>query len=143
MSSYFDTSALVKLILREPESALVARWWNAASDAYASTITHVELHAVLARARRDRRIEPSAMLGVQADVDDLWRQVVALDVDHAVIDGAGALASTHALAALDAIHLASAMGVAGDRRNLTFVTFDRRLAEAALAEGLPVLPEVA
>ncbi len=143
MSAYFDTSALVKLVLREPESAAVARLWNATADAYASAIGYVELYAAIARARRDGRIEPSALVGVRADLDDVWRQVVTVEVDAAVVAGAGALAARHALAALDAIHLASATDVADDASPFVFVTFDRRLAEAAIAEGLAVIPEVA
>ena len=64
-------------------------------------------------------------------------------VDTAVVVRAGELAARHALAALDAIHLASALSIATPTDRPTFVTFDRRLAEAALAEGLTVLPEVA
>jgi predicted nucleic acid-binding protein len=65
------------------------------------------------------------------------------EVDAAVVAGAGELAAWHGLAALDAIHLGSAADVATGTRPFAFVTFDRRLAAAALAEGLTVLPEVA
>jgi predicted nucleic acid-binding protein len=143
LSAYFDTSALVKLILNEPESATVARVWNATADAYASTIGYVELRAAVARAGRDGRIGRSSIATTRADLDDVWRQVVTVDADAAVMAGAGALAERHALAALDAIHLASARDLADRGRPFLFVTFDRRLAEAALAEGLAVLPEVA
>lgn len=143
MSAYFDTSALAKLVLREPESAAVARVWNATADAYASTIGYVELNAAVARACRDGRIKPSAMNAVRDDLEEVWRQVVTVEVDATVVAGAGALAARHVLAALDAIHLASATDVAAGTRPFAFVTFDRRLAEAALAEGLSVLPEVA
>ena len=64
-------------------------------------------------------------------------------VDTAVVVRAGELAARHALAALDAIHLASALSISTPTDRPAFVTFDRRLAEAALAEGLTVLPEVA
>jgi hypothetical protein len=143
LTAYFDTSALVKLVLREPESGFVAGRWDAADDAYASTVGYVELHAAVARARRDGRVTESAASGVRADVDSLWRRVVTVAVDNAVVVRAGELAARHALAALDAIHLASALGIATPTDRPTFVTFDRRLAEAALAEGLAVLPGAA
>ena len=56
LTAYFDTSALLKLVLREPESGFVAGRWDAADDAYASTVGYVELHAAVARARRDGRV---------------------------------------------------------------------------------------
>jgi predicted nucleic acid-binding protein len=46
----------------------------------------------------------------------------------------------HPLRAADALQLGSAIVAAdGDPSSLEFVTFDRRLAEAALREGFPVL----
>jgi uncharacterized protein len=143
LSVYFDTSALVKLVLREPESGAVARWWDATADAYASILGYVELRAAVARARRAGRIDESAMSRTRADLDDLWRQVVTVGVDEPIVAGAGDLAARHGLAALDAIHLASATCMTDDAHPLTFVTFDRRLREAAIAEGLTVLPEAA
>ena len=55
---------------------------------------------------------------------------------------AGSLADRQALTALDALHLASALSLHEPGEHVAFVTFDRRLREAALAEGLAVLPEV-
>ena len=65
------------------------------------------------------------------------------DVDDSVVTEAGRLAEQHALTALDALHLASALSLREPGEDVAFVTFDRRLREAALAEGLTVLPEVA
>lgn len=141
MSAYFDTSALVKLVLREPESGAVAGWWDGADDAFASTVGYVELHAAVARAGRDGRVTATAVSGVRADVDGLWRRVVTVGVDAAVVARAGELAVQHALAALDAIHLASASAVADATHPVRFISFDRRLREAAVAEGFTVLPE--
>lgn len=47
----------------------------------------------------------------------------------------------HALGALDAIHLASALSLREPGEDVALVTFDRRMRDAALAEGLLVLPE--
>ena len=69
--------------------------------------------------------------------------VVEIRLDGRARAVAGALADRHGLGALDAIHLASALSIATPDDRPTFVTFDRRLREAALAEGLTVLPEVA
>jgi predicted nucleic acid-binding protein len=53
---------------------------------------------------------------------------------------AALLALRRALAGADAVHLATALAVRTPE--LVFATWDRRLAEAARAEGLPVAPVV-
>jgi predicted nucleic acid-binding protein len=73
----------------------------------------------------------------------MWGALTAIRLDGRLARSAGALADRHGLRALDAIHLASALSIATPADQTTFVTFDRRLAEAAIAEGLTVLPEVA
>ncbi len=73
----------------------------------------------------------------------MWGTLAAIRLDGRLARLAGSLADRHALTALDAIHLASALSLREPGEDVAFVTFDRRLREAALAEGLTVLPEVA
>ena len=51
----------------------------------------------------------------------------------------GALGARHALRALDAIHVATALALA--EAGPVVVSWDRRLRRAAVAEGLAVYPE--
>ena len=60
-------------------------------------------------------------------------------IDEALVRTAGELAERHRLRAADAMHLASAMRVRD--AGTVFVSFDRRLRDAAAAEGFDVLPE--
>lgn len=143
MIIYFDTSALVKLIVTEDASALVQRLWLMAPEPYASQIGYTELRAAVARAVHAGRAPAIGELDARLMVEGVWQRTVAVGVNVPVVRRAGALAERHFLRALDAIHLASALSVASPGDHFTFVTFDRRLAEAALAEGLAVLPEVA
>jgi len=117
---YLDSSALVKLVVSEPEStALIERlreWPQRVSSALALT----ELPRALARAgfgvvehRRAR-----AVLG----------RLDLLDVDRGILATAAALEPT-SLRTLDAIHLASALAVRDDLE--VVVTYDRRLRAAA------------
>jgi predicted nucleic acid-binding protein len=65
----------------------------------------------------------------------LFGGMAIIGIDRTITARAAALAPP-ALRTLDAIHLASAMELGADLE--AFVTYDRRLAEAAAAAGLPV-----
>jgi predicted nucleic acid-binding protein len=123
--AYVDASALTKLILDEPGSAAMHRWYIEAERIASSVVGVIETRRAVAR-----HVDTFERLEV------LLRSVVKLELDRTV----GGLASTlqpAALRTLDAIHLASAMGLA-DQLD-AFVTYDDRLADAARMVGLPVV----
>jgi uncharacterized protein len=143
VTTCFDTSALFKLLVLESDSAGAVAAWNSAADPAASVIGYVELRAALARAHHAGRVPSGRYADVHLRMEEAWREVTRVYLDDAVVVAAGRLAERHALTALDAIHLASALSLREPGEDVALVTFDRRLAEAALAEGLTVLPEVA
>jgi predicted nucleic acid-binding protein len=142
VTTCFDTSAAFKLVVREPGSASALQIWDQAEDPAAAAIGYVELRSALARAGRDGRVRADRAAQSRLDLEELWQQFVRVHADDRVIAMAGLLAERHALTVLDAIHLASALSLRDPGEDVAFVTFDRRLREAALAEGLTVLPEV-
>lgn len=122
---YLDSSALVKLVIAEPESQALRRYLRSEPQRASCALARVEvLRAVrshgakaLARARQVlRRVDM-----IQLD-DDLLDDAATLD--------AGVLQS------LDAIHLAAARAL-GDELT-TIVTYDGRMASAADGLGLVV-----
>lgn len=118
---YVESSALVKLIIDEPESeklhrALVGAWL------VSSRLTDVEVHRAAQIADRTARAY------------DVLERCDLVAVDEDVLTRARELVSPR-LRTLDAIHLATALKVHSRR----FATYDRRLIEAASAEGLAVL----
>ena len=136
MIAYFDTSALVPLVVDEPTTEPATRLWGAADRVVGSSLTYVEARAALARARRIGRLDAdscrAAVLGLEA-------LVVALDtveVSGPLVRRAGALADDFDLRGYDAIHLASAELV--DDRELVLVTGDLDLVRAAGDLGLGV-----
>jgi predicted nucleic acid-binding protein len=142
VNAYFDTSALAKLLLGEPGSDEALACWRALGDGYATSIGYLELRSALDGARRGGRpvhIEPW-MDEIIADA--LWEEITTVELDADVMAVSLRLLTTHGIRALDAIHLASALVVAGGEP-LALVSFDRRLRNAARAEGLVVLPEAA
>lgn len=70
--------------------------------------------------------------------EDEWPSFSVIELDQALSDNAVRLALKHGLRSLDAIHLAAALLL--PQQNLVFSTWDRRLGQAAEAEGLEVLP---
>lgn len=124
---YLDTSALVKLVRREPETDALAGWLDAQESApwVSSTVIEVELPRAL------RRMDPARL----PDVPALVSRVSRYEVDE-VVRAAAAAYPDPTLRSLDAIHLATGHAVFGARLT-AFVAYDQRLLDAAGALGLP------
>ena len=125
---YLDTSAIVKLVVAEPETdallEALARW----PDRISAALAEVEVHRALRRA--------GASQTDHARADSILKGLVLLRLDDFVLTRAAALEGGE-LRALDAIHLAAALTLGDDPD--AFITYDARLARAAAREQLPVL----
>jgi predicted nucleic acid-binding protein len=139
--AYFETSALVKLLIAEPETPVVEVLWDETAGLVTSRLTYHECRAALAVAARTGRLTRSALRAAKAELERRWRQFVRIEVAESVARAAGDLAEHHALRAYDAVHLASALE-AGRGGSLLFVSFDRTLLGAARRSGLAVAPTV-
>ena len=124
---YLDTSAMVKLVAAEPESAEFIEWLNGrAEEALAtSAIGHIEL------VRAARRIGHTAVLAAQR----IANSIDTLLLTESIAAMARTIGSPE-LRTLDAIHLATAAVHRG--RISTFCAYDVRLLAAAEAAELPV-----
>jgi uncharacterized protein len=124
--AYFDTSALVPLIVEESGSDVASRVWEAASHVVSVRLVYPEARAALAQASRVGRIPQGALPGAVEALEGLYGQLDLLEADERLVRRAGVLAEQHALRGYDAIHLAGAerLGqegvvlVAGDRQLL-------------------------
>lgn len=138
---FWDSSALIPLLVPEPETRalgallkadpVVAAWWG----------SRLECVAALARLERDRRIAGPHMAQARARLDRLADQWIEISPTSQVRDQAERLVRVHALRTADAHQLAAAV-VASQHRpaSLEFVTIDQRLADAARREGFHLLP---
>ena len=122
-AAYVDSSALVKLVIPEPESAALrvelARW----QPHVVSAIARVEV--VRACTRVDERARPVA--------EDVVGALDLIAVEGEVLDAA-ARVEPSALRSLDAIHLASALLI-GDALGVV-IAYDERLLAALRSAGL-------
>jgi hypothetical protein len=140
MVRFWDTSALVPLLVAERETARVERWLREDAAVVVWTLTRAELLSALARRRRR---EPGAARRLQEARRELlsawerWSEVTAVDV---VRRHAERLVENHPLRAADALQLGAALTAAeNDPTSLDFVTLDRQQAAAAEREGFRVL----
>jgi predicted nucleic acid-binding protein len=123
---YLDSAAVVKLVHAEAESAALRSWLGerAESGWISSVLTEIESFRALAR------YAPIAASRLPAVLD----QIDLIDLDPAIRILAQA-ARPATVRSLDAIHLGTALHA---RPVMTsFVTYDKRLLDAATAAGLP------
>jgi predicted nucleic acid-binding protein len=123
---YLDTSALVKLVLPEPETDKLLELIFGHTPV-SSIVARVELR------RAVQRVGAHPHLTTRADAVLAELDVVPLSLD--IAERGGRLPGPQ-LRALDAIHLASALTL---EQIGGFVAYDRRLAKAAAEQGLNVL----
>lgn len=128
MTAYFDTSALIPLIVEEPSSATCLRAWDEADAVASSALAYVEAHTSFARAQRMGRLTEAQLERALERFDCLWRQVVTLTPTDGILHEAALLGRRHALRGYDAVHCASALA-ARDERTYA-VSEDRALLEA-------------
>lgn len=136
MIAYFDTSALVPLVVEEPSSAQARLVWNEASRALSVMLVYTEGRAALARARRMGRLDGRGLRRAARDFEELFVDLDTVEVDDLLVRRAGDLAETWSLRAYDALHLAAAERVA--REDSLLVSADRAMCAAARANGLMV-----
>jgi predicted nucleic acid-binding protein len=124
---YIDTSALVKLVATESESAALIDWLNSRLDEplVTSIVGRIEL------TRAAARIGDAAVVAAQR----LAATVDTLVLSDSIASQAAILSPT-TLRTLDAIHLATAYEYR--QRLSAFCVYDQRLVEAARNHALPV-----
>jgi len=127
LAYYLDTSALVKLVVREAETEALRSWLAAAPrEPVACDLVRTELM------RSVRRAAPNLVVRARLVLDS----VTLTEVTTAVFEAAGRL-DPEVLRTLDAIHVAAALDLGDDLQGL--VTYDERLAVAAEANGISVV----
>ena len=123
--AYIDASAIVKLVLAEPKSLEMERWYVESERVSTSLIGIIETRRAVARRPHDRVhlervLSGLEVIGINARLGDRASSIGPPDIR-----------------TLDAIHLATALSIGSGLTS--FVTYDDRLAAAARAVGLPVV----
>jgi uncharacterized protein len=135
---YFDSSALVKLVIEEAGSDLAAELWDGCDAAVSSRLAYPEVRAALAAAFRARALDARAFASAEGTWEEYWSATRPIGLTRDVERHAGRLAHDHALRGADAVHLASALAL-GDP-GLIVAVWDRRLHAGVQAAHLGVAP---
>ena len=147
---YLDSSALVKLVVSEPESMALRLYLVDHRERVSSALAHVEVCRAVRRKgaseaalrRAEHVLGANIRIVTRTDPSEaaLWRaeQVLAriglVALDEPLLRNAATLSPT-GLRSLDAVHLATALSLDGLD---AVVTYDRRFDAAASEAGLAV-----
>jgi len=138
---YLDTSALLKLYLREPDSEQLNRTVEGRRDLLLSELAITEFISALARRKREGSLSPSdagllrkTLLGDSAS--GIFLRVDLAPPTHRSAETILLSPEIESLRAADALHLALAHSA--DAR--TIATYDARMRRAAVARGLALVP---
>ena len=136
---FWDSSAVVPLLVRQPASPRVDHWWAEDERLALWTLTPVEITSALWRQVREGSLDEADARAADARSQEL-AEASYLVTD---IDGVKAMARrllrVHPLRSADALQLAAAVVWTGGRpQGKTLLTLDERLALAARREGFEV-----
>ncbi len=139
MILYLDTSALVKLYVKESGSQEVKKAVEEAQIVSTSRVAYVEAMAGTARKYREGELSKEEYDQVVEYLIRDWDNYFIVEVSEGVAKLGGILTERHPLRGFDAIHLASALLLRNKTGlDVSFSCFDKRLNQAAKEEGLTV-----
>lgn len=127
MVVYCDTSALVKLIVDEPQSGDLDAWLAGLAEPVLAT-------SIIARTEVVRAVRRHGTAAVEEALR-LLDEISVVDLDEDLARSAADL-EPESLRSLDALHVATAQRIAPTLAAL--VTYDKRMIDAARAVGLTV-----
>lgn len=132
MSTYVDSSALLKRYVEEADSPTADALLSADPELLTARHTIVEVRRNLARLLSGRPLAVAR----RAFADDL-RSFSIIELDQSTCESAAMIAETAGVMTLDALHLAAAQRISSP--GVSFLTFDLRQSLAARALGLTVV----
>lgn len=141
---YADSSVIVKRYYEESGSVRIRGHWIGTDRIFTSRVAYAEVHAALARKRRDGGLSTPAFRAVVSAFEADWPAYDQIVVDSATLAEVRRLVGKHALRAYDAIHLSAALWLRNQLGGtIEFWVSDDRLEAAARKERLTTVnPEV-
>jgi predicted nucleic acid-binding protein len=145
LNIYLDTSALVKLYVRESGSADLYSQMQASQLSATSWLTYVEFVAALTRSMRMKTLSRSSAGRKLAQFQHGWSDLMQVEVTLVVITRAANIAWDHGLRGYDSLQLASALIWQETLAEpVTLAAYDLELWDVAAKVGLhnfpPALP---
>ncbi len=130
---YWDSSAILAALFRDRHSDEASKRARGSGVHFLSTLAWAEVHAVIARIERERALAKVLVAAAREALEGgPWRRLNAVP-DWKLVQ---ALSSKWPLRGAGLWHLAVAKSLQSELPELTFLSFDARLAGAAQGEGL-------
>lgn len=137
MILFCDTSALVKLYIREDSSETVLALAGSASTIAVSRIAWAEIMAALARRLRENPTDAEAIESVRGRIRADWPRYAVIEITQPLVELAGEYADTFALRGYDGVQLAAARILQqASAGTFHFACFDTRLQRSARMLGM-------
>jgi predicted nucleic acid-binding protein len=130
---YWDSSAILSALFLDTHSKTAKKWAGETGIHFISTLAYAEVSAVIARMKRERVLVATLVNAAFEALDQgPWSRIYTWpewEIVHA-------LSAKWPLRGADLWHLAAAATLRRQFRELTFLTFDKRLKKAAAGEAL-------
>jgi predicted nucleic acid-binding protein len=138
--AYLDTSALVKLYVKEPGTRDMQAIVQTAQAVATSWVAYAETRSAFARSLREGVTSPDHHQARVRQFNQDWPSYLRVELLPAIARNAGELAELHGLRGFDALHLASALWLR-DQTGHPFglAAYDQRLKTAGIQAGLDSL----
>jgi predicted nucleic acid-binding protein len=137
--AYLDSSVVLRVILKQANPLAE---WDDLHRGICNPLLAVECHRTLDRFWREDRITDTDLEGKRVEIAAILKQASVMPLNDRVLDAASQPMPT-IVAALDAIHLASALlyraSQPENERPILFATHDKQLATAARAMHFEVI----
>jgi uncharacterized protein len=142
MEFFVDKSSLAKRYLNEIGSSWVLSWIEPLTEniIIVSELTQVEIYSIFARRQREKTLDAENAAILQTDfLFHAQKEYLVVPLDTDILVQARQLLIKHPLRTLDAIQLSCAMQSAALLESpITFISSDKNLLAAALAEGFVI-----
>lgn len=139
MIVYLDTSAWVKLYVRDDGSKELHKLIRKAQALAASVVAYPEARAAFARLKAEGLTSDAKHQQRLAQLNMDWENMLRVELTPTIVRSAGDLAEVYGLRGFDSIHLASALWLKEKTKTpLQFAVFDQRLKAAAVRAGVVV-----
>ena len=138
---FWDSSAVVPLLVEQGETSTVRALYNADPMMVAWWGTVVECVSAVTRLRRMGALDAGGAAQARARLDAIGATWIQVEPSEKVRSSACTLLTRNVLTSGDAFQLAAALnGPSAADGRIEFVCLDRRLRQGAEAEGFTVLP---
>jgi len=134
MIGCFETSALIPLVVGEPNSVRCAELWQACDVRVASMLVIAEGHARLAQEMRLGRLSPGTYCAAASLFDRVINQLDLVAPERRIIEKAANIALAHNLRGYDAVQAATALSLIED--GVVAISGDPELLVALRSLGL-------